>query len=274
MRLIKKNIIAFVDLDDTLITSRRKSFNQKNSEKSSLICENSTFMRDTIQLPHQNKLETIIRHSDCFVPVTGRTAESCLKVLNNRIFDIAFVHFGGWAILPNNLYDNDYIDLAKEWNEYTTLIRLDLQSELNKIFHHIELAIGIFNEPLRVKINTTPDGLNNELVIKYESIDSLNRLGWERFIKSIEKYCCDLYGSIEESPFSLHINGNNFTVLISKLIKNQSVKHFLNRHATDETLILGAGDSLTDLGFMYLTDVMIIPTNSQITESLKNEYNI
>ncbi|MDR2613010.1 MAG: hypothetical protein LBG06_09390 [Deltaproteobacteria bacterium] len=70
----------------------------------------------------------------------------------------------------------------------------------------------------------------------------------------------------------LHLNGNNLAVLPPFLDKAPAVEHYLARHLPwprEETLVLGLGDSLSDLGFLGLCDYGVFPGGSQLAEALR-----
>lgn len=64
----------------------------------------------------------------------------------------------------------------------------------------------------------------------------------------------------------IHANGNNLAFLPPWLSKRAAVRHFLQsvRRDTPERLVIGIGDSWSDVGFLDLADMAMIPTAAQL----------
>lgn len=71
--------------------------------------------------------------------------------------------------------------------------------------------------------------------------------------------------------WTLHFNGNFLAALPPQLNKESAVRWFIDNIAGADALAIGMGDSLTDLSFMGLCDIAIMPTRSQSFSYLTKE---
>lgn len=269
MEMPLHSMIVLTDLDDTLFTSRRKAKGYKGSAASRLVCENSKTERDTVQLPFQAKLENMLRIADCVVPITGRTYQSLIKAYGNKDFSIGFAHFGGWAVTKDDA-EIFYCDLADKWNQFSSEQRQLGAKTFASISGYLERVIAQLPYLVRFKENKAPDGLVNEIVIKFESQEDRLHYGWVNLKDAIELFYKDCLDDV--SPFEMHINNNNLTLLLRSINKGEAAKYFLDALDTADALVIGAGDSLTDLSFMRYADAMVIPVASQIAKRIPNEH--
>jgi hydroxymethylpyrimidine pyrophosphatase-like HAD family hydrolase len=66
-----------------------------------------------------------------------------------------------------------------------------------------------------------------------------------------------------------HRNDNNLSFTPRELTKSYAVAHLLERlNADGDTPVFGMGDSLTDLPFMQLCDMMVVPRRSQVAAAM------
>lgn len=266
---IVKNTIVLTDLDDTLITTQRKGSAHRGQMGMQLIAENSLATRNTVQLPWMQKLDTMLKTADCYVPVTGRTLMSAKKILENNPYDVLICHFGGFVQVPCDSDQLAYKQFAAAWNLQATEIRETEQSSLTTLANRFEKVSELYGLAIRISKNTTPDTRINEIVLKFEDNPIPNAGDFQPFINTFNDFIATEHA--ESCSLTTHINGNNFTVFIQSLSKAAAVSAFLSLHDTELSLIIGAGDSHSDLEFMKLTDVMLIPSNTQISKGLISE---
>jgi HAD superfamily hydrolase (TIGR01484 family) len=256
-----KNIMVFTDLDDTLITTERKGHLHRGRDKIKLLLKNALATRNTVQLPWMIKLNALLKQSDCYVPVTGRTLHSALRVLDPNTYDFLICHFGGYAYTSNdNLI---YKAFAAHWNRYATNIRQPMQTYLNRLTLLLDEAAKQLSLSIRLNANATPDAMINEIVLKFNDNSNPTKDDFKAFIEVTDQFLTHEFA--HEKPLAIHINGNNFTLFIKAISKAKAVAKFLSLHDTESALIVAAGDSQSDLAFMRLADVMIIPNNTQIS---------
>jgi hydroxymethylpyrimidine pyrophosphatase-like HAD family hydrolase len=68
------------------------------------------------------------------------------------------------------------------------------------------------------------------------------------------------------SGFQQHVNGNNLSFTPFGISKRDACARLIDQLADREgTTLIGVGDSLTDLPFMQLCDIMMTPSGSQIS---------
>lgn len=82
----------------------------------------------------------------------------------------------------------------------------------------------------------------------------------------------EMVRQIAPDGFMIHVNGNNLALLPDWLSKTRAVEHLIadRRKADPDLLVIGAGDSLSDLGFMHLCDFSLYPGRSQIASAIQN----
>jgi hydroxymethylpyrimidine pyrophosphatase-like HAD family hydrolase len=68
----------------------------------------------------------------------------------------------------------------------------------------------------------------------------------------------------------IHVNGNNLALMPPWISKRAAARHLLRRIRTEtpQRLVIGVGDSVSDLGFMEECDFAMHPTDSQIGRHL------
>lgn len=73
----------------------------------------------------------------------------------------------------------------------------------------------------------------------------------------------------------IHVNGNNLALMPPWISKRSAARHLLAkiRSETPHRLVIGAGDSISDLGFMAECDFALHPTSSQIGGHLSKSHD-
>ena len=73
-------------------------------------------------------------------------------------------------------------------------------------------------------------------------------------------------GGMLPEGWRMHVNGNNLALMPPWISKREATRHLLARLRAQqpERLVIGIGDSLSDLGFMDECDFAMHPVNSQI----------
>lgn len=269
--LIIHDLIVLTDLDDTLMTTSRKASAMKGGGHQTVIVENSAPERNTVQTPAMKHLEALLRKTDCYVPITGRTLVSAEKVLDGKGYDILYSHFGGFASVCESDKQSVYRKIADSWNDFTCMTRAHFQGELISIWNYLNAKADMYDMRLRRKINYTPDERPNELVFKFSESVNVDEFQWQVLKQAFDKYCKEKFGNIDDNPFFLHVNGNNFSIYLKAISKQSAAKKLLSYHDLEQCMVISAGDSFSDLSFMSCSDVMIIPTNSQIGNKVVHE---
>jgi len=269
---ISTDILTLSDLDDTLVTTRRKA-SLAGKTNPVLIVQNSLPERDTVSTPAMEKLFQLLSRNSVFIPITGRTFDSALKVLNEKEFTLLISHFGGHASLGGDIdpaAHEIYQAFVQRWNTHAHDTRATHQPDINTLFDQLTAIDSANQYGDRVKYNLAPDGLMNELVVK-KDLSKLSGHIDDAFgdyrAKSVE-LIESLHGSLDRSPFLIHQNGNNLAFYLKEISKQECVHSLLKIFDLQNTLTISAGDSHSDLGFMMKADFLVAPTSSQLAGNL------
>ncbi len=179
------------------------------------------------------------------VPVTGRSSDSYLNV-RLGFQGYAIVSFGGIILSPQGVPDPEWFAhiKAKSSGERDNLrglascVKEKGSKELN-VKTVTDADVDLF---LKVQ---HPGGEQVQLDIAAEIISANLPDGWV-----------------------VHLNENQLCAYPGFLDKRLAVEYFLANLAGAYSLVIGAGDSHTDTGFMSVCDFMLAPTQSQIFKSL------
>ncbi len=233
--------ILFIDLDDTLFQTKRK--NERGIIK-------ATHHEDIKNISYMTKAqETFI---DIFfsypelkiIPVTARNIEQYSRVFlskHNRID--SYITSFGTSIVLNKSIDKDWQNFIKQ--KYQSI-------NLNVLLETIKKVVNmdLFNITLSD---------NSHIVVKNKSKDI------EIYQKQNENLKMDILNILDKN-YLLHVNSNYLSIIPHFIDKKSAVSYLIDKLSPD--LTIGAGDSLSDYGFMSLCDYKIIPTNSQIEKML------
>jgi len=234
-------IIVFTDLDDTLIQTRRKLPNNANfslgaTDKEGLPLSFMTQSQATM-------LQVFSQSGAMIIPVTGRNT----RALNRVVYP--FNHYR--VVSHGALVLQKDGDICPLW--------------LEKVAHQFEawkvLMLACHKEILSL--------------IKQHQLQARSRV--------ITDHDIDVYVSVKGEPdvlsfirdrnthgkhFTHHQNGHNYALLPPYASKKKAVEHInqiLNLSA--DHLIIGLGDSLSDLEFMTSCQFAMFPQHSQIKRS-------
>ena len=233
-------ILFFSDIDDTLIFSKRKVNFQKelvvagyNKDKEPF----SYFYKDVKKL-----LDLLLEAGITFIPNTARNLSSYKRTIfyKNEKIKYAVLNFGG-IILKNG-------KICQEWNEiiqhkYKYFDLKSIEKEIKQLF---------------------------DFGVEIKIIDNFYISIYNKFFRDDENICSILENIltnyINGKNLKLYLNKNSFAIYPSFLGKEKATKFLIKE--LKPTLILGAGDSNSDLEFMKLANISILPTNSDLFTSL------
>lgn len=231
--------VVFVDLDDTLFQTARKSPRRDRL---------AAVDRDGEPLSYQSSkqvafLEWLSRDA-MVVPVTGRSVEAFRRVVL-PLGPQAICSFGGVVLsqgAPHPLWHAGMTTAAE-------LARADLQNLL-EVTESAASASGI---DIRYRI-IADAGLPLYVSIKHNAGCG----------EGTARLAADIAPAIPPG-WRVHRNGANMALLPPFLDKRFAVSFFLEEIVGDrEVVTIGVGDSLSDLGFMAVCDYALAPAASQI----------
>ena len=238
--------LVFADLDDTLFQSWRKS-DPEELYRQAASAGNGDPHKASFMTIRQAVLFDWLCQSTELVPVTARSSDA---------FDRVTLPFGSWAILSNGAVvrtpdGNPFPDWQHEMHKRLAPLAQKMQELLHEgrssaKEHGIDIRSWIVTEDniatyVVFKLNVTDPG----------SIDALRNLplpaeGWTR-----------------------HFNSETLAMIPPGSGKAHAAAFLHQKLNPDNTRpTLGFGDSLSDLDFMKLADVMMVPGKSQIAAVL------
>jgi hypothetical protein len=244
------SIISFVDLDDTLFSSKRRQGNVDGLEPAALL-ENGEVI--SYSNPGQRAFLSMISGAGVVIPVTARDYGAFKRVL---------VSFSGPAVLSHGatiLNQTGEIDF--KWRQTIAASLRAVESQMRELYELIQSSLEFQAGEVRSWL-VCDDVWPAYVVVKDNSRD-LQRLS--KFVSS------SLAGWLKEhSQFRIHQNGNNVAILAPGVSKERAVSYLIAqaRNRSTNNLFLGIGDSLTDEPFMRLCDFAIIPQASQLAQEL------
>ena len=237
-------VVVLCDLDDTLFQTVGKCRGSSDLTVAALDRQGRPL---SFMTPPQRILFGELLRDAWVVPATARSREAYGRVAL-PFGHGAIVDFGGLILTPDGGIDQAWWSvtapqalLAKPLLEEVLAKALEM-TERGRLSARARLVVDD-ELPFYVVVKTEPDRL-----------EELDLLAGE--LKS-------LFGEAA----TVHLNGNNLAVLPPYLDKGPAAAHFLKTHVPFERsayLLLGLGDSLSDLGFLDLCDFRMVPASSQL----------
>lgn len=248
-----KKVVVLSDLDDSLFQTFRKSVLRLRPPGDALL--HAAALGQDGQ-PHsfmttaQKILFFELFKGAWIVPVTGR---------NLAAFGRVAVNFGRGAILSHGgtiLKPGGQEDL--EWRDFIAPKSKNAEKLLKKVEAEIKELTRRWELPVKTKIV-----MEGDLPLYLSS-----RAQWtpERGCAHLDLISGALRASLE-GQLGVHQNGGNLFFIPPHLGKAQAAARFLEAHVPwprSSYLLLGLGDSHSDLGFLNLCDFLISPSGTQL----------
>lgn len=246
-------VFVFTDLDDSLFSSKRKHTKTSGSQIASINKLGEIESYATLQ--QQKLVQMLAALNASFIAVTGRRTSSYEHCIIDQVSnsDYAIVSHGALilgeqsALLPcwikylNNTYDMKY------WQEKLT----QTHCQLIKYFSAI-------NCEARVRLIVDHD------ICTYICIKIPVYYHQKTLLAKINVY-------LKQLDFSIHGNAGNFAVLPPYANKELAVNYLIKKlNMSDDDVIFGIGDSLSDLPFIRNLDFAIFPKSSQIMKAISH----
>lgn len=242
------NPIVLLDLDSNVLFSTRK-FRKYVGDETVLgtVCElGDDGQPRSFQSQAQKDYLNWLRSSTTVVPITGRTA-AAYRRLTLGLKGHAITSFGA-AILDGNGRSN------MEWTSRLAVKAAIATPVLRRLHREIESR--------RVSATTKSrivDENMMQLFIKVWDTQG-NQDNIDATAEIIREHMPE--------DWRLHLNENQLCVCPPFLNKRDAALFYLQNIANPHQLVLGSGDSQSDLDFMAVCHYMIAPTQSQIFKSL------
>lgn len=240
-----KTVIHLTDLDDTLFSSRRKLKGPIGSPVTTATNGKHSYMSRT-----QTALFDRMRRAGEVIPVTARSSDAFGRV--HLDFGTRRAVLANGAVLLGQDGRPDEV-----WLAHTSSIGRAAEAEMSEMIGTISEEYG---DEVRCWI-VSEYGAPVYLCVKMNLSDP----------EQVQISLAEIGGLLSErfdlSRFQQHVNGNNMSLTPEGISKRDACERLIETLGDrDKLFLIGAGDSLTDLPFMGLCDLMEVPAGSQIAE--------
>lgn len=243
--------VAFVDLDDTLFSSIRRQRSDEDLVPAATLVDGSVICYAN---PAQQAMYRMLVATATVVPVTARNVAALRRVLL-PLQGAAVCSHGATILGPDGLIDDAWREIM---TPHLRRARDDLEDFL-ALAGRLEDSRG---GPLRSWL-VDDGGEPAYAVVKHPAHD-------EDAIRGVAETAVADW--LRQHPgYRLHVNGNNLAVLPPGVTKAAAVAHVIHglRDQDLAGVVIGAADSDTDLEFLDLCDIVLLPGRSQLADSLR-----
>lgn len=236
--------IIFADLDDTLFQTVRKMSEPPDEARLASCATNGSHSYMTLS---QAATVAWLLETTRLIPTTARSSE-VLKRTTIGFCDYKICSNGGAIILPTGGHDPD-------WATHVA----NISQQHSAAFEGLQAAVS----------DLVSDGLvRSWLVYEAETpvyfVAKISAGSPEDALHAAQAACKQAVGS----DLVFHRNARNMSLTPKGLTKIDAVNELIKRLPnTDKRPIWGMGDSISDLPFMRSCQMMVIPSDSQISET-------
>lgn len=281
---VKPHPVVFLDLDNTLFASARRQPEEG--------VKPAATYRDGRPSAWMNEAQASffdwLNATTTLIPCTGRSLDATQRVLL-PFHSWTICCFGGLVLTPDG-------QVSAAWERaQRALFGEETLGEISQTLSRLEgeTRDWIETQGLKIRLSRVEAGVSGGyLCVKHQEIKAsqpaevaLSPISarWREALSTLDQMT---QGSLQAREvltsgethtssqlalpipsWTLHINGNNVTLMPPSLSKARAVR-WLIEHTFSGRLTLGAGDSLSDLSFMRRCDFSIIPASSQVSDTL------
>lgn len=241
----KNSRLMFADLDNFLFTSARTAPTPDAvpiaTKEDGNVCGFLT--------PTQRAFFEWMRETTRLIPTTARSSRALARV-ELPFDDYRICSFGGIVLTPSG-------ELDESWHAYMLEQGREHGDALRGFLDLMGLGISELGVDVRSKIIKDFD-------LELYATASHNAKNEAELARLVE-YCRPHI----PAGWAVHHNGNNFAILPPHVRKENAVLWFVENHAAPGSLIMGGGDSFTDVQFMGVGHIAMAPAQSQVFNALK-----
>jgi hydroxymethylpyrimidine pyrophosphatase-like HAD family hydrolase len=237
--------IIFADLDDTLFQSARKV--PTTEMKDLRLVSEAISGNHSFQTLKQQALFSWLNSSAHLVPVTARSTRSFANV------KLPFT--ASWAVLGNGAVVLKNGKADSTWHE---MLLAETEKEADNIAKLEKFCLKTAEE-LGIAVRcpqSIENGIRHSVIVKQDDPDVVIRL--DEILAKV----------ILPAGWTSHLNSNNLAFSVPAVSKKRAVEYVMKQIPDiGERIVLGMGDSLTDMPFMNLCDFFVTPTRGQIADT-------
>lgn len=230
--------IVFSDLDDTLFQTARK---MRAAPSENYLASEALNGKHSYTTEAQDRMIRWLLETTDFVPVTARTTEALARC---RIRFKSFRICTHGAVILQASGDPDAAWLARS--------------------HKIAMRAAPAMEAMRARVEKSFAGAFRCWIAEEFGMGMYFCVKSNGLIEDLDFLDADVQ-TIAGDAFTRHRNDNNMSFIPRDISKRAAVAHVLDQMPlASRRPVLGFGDSLTDLPFMDLCQMMVTPQGSQI----------
>jgi phosphoserine phosphatase len=252
--------LAFVDLDDTLFSSARKQMSSAGLVPAALLRSGDVVSYSN---PAQRGLSRMLACADELIPVTARSVEAYRRVLL-RFPGRAVVSYGATILLADGGVD-------PEWAGRVAPLLASARDALETLAERVVAAYAPERTRLQVRLMSDHED-PAYLVVRQDGTEPRSPPADPLQSNLLQEVGLTVVADwlAQHEGFTLHINGRILAVIPPGLGKAAAVAYLIEheRRVHGTLFTVGAGDSLTDLDFMGLCDLAVVPARTQLAEAL------
>ncbi|MGP8289234.1 hypothetical protein ACT3OH_03055 [Vreelandella zhanjiangensis] len=248
--MTRGRLILLTDLDDTLFASERSL--PKAAKRVQLAAVDANGGPLSFQTHQQQRLwEVFSQSADVIIPVTGRTSYALERVSIPFSNDYAVVSHGALVTFQGQVLPEWQARLAPHLENATAAIErayLELFEAMGSAFPDLTISLRQLSD-LEVPVYLSVKATGELPVSAYEV---LNRVA-------------------STHGLTLHANTRNAALRPAYTCKAEACRFLLDTvlQRQPEDTVIALGDSLSDIPFMAHSDMAVIPTHSQVWNSVK-----
>lgn len=233
--------LVFLDLDDTLFSSRRKLMGEPDDLTP--VAYDRAGIALSFMSPRQRAWFDWLLETTTIIPTTGRNLDAFRRV--HLPFDgQAILSHGGLIISANGEPDGD-------WHALMSDAAATYGPTLNGL---TERSLAIARDSgCHVRGRVISDaGIDLYCSIKHNQEDVVALAALAKEIRRITP-----------AHWTVHLNDNNLAIMPPQVSKAAAVRFVLDRLPYRPPFVVGIGDSSSDLPFLALADLAVLPRESQ-----------
>ena len=238
--------LVFADLDDTLFQTRRK-MNGAAPHRQAAVAANGDPAKSSFMSERQAALFDWLSGTTELIPVTARSGDAFARVE---------LPFHSWAIISNGavILEPDGTPHAP-WAARMQDLLPPLAGQMQEILDQGRTAARMHGIDIRSWI-VMENGLATYVVFKLNDISEVSLMGLEAL-------------PLHAEGWTRHFNSETLA-LIPPGSGKAAATDYLHNHLNGDRArpSMGFGDSVSDLSYMRGTDILMIPSRSQIAEGL------